>query len=244
MLNDPHVSVLMPVYNNVRFLPEAIHSILNQTYTNFELIFINDGSEEDVGAVVEDFDDTRIVYAENAENIGLTKSLNKALYMARGEIFARQDGDDISRPTRFEEQVPFFSKYDVGLVATYGIQINAFGAKLPYGDYLSKVIKVHSSKIPNTLERHNCILGPSAMFSRKVFDKIGYYDEYMVLAQDYNYWLRLTRFFGCGVVTKELYELREHADKVSHRCRKSWPYDRKLDMARNRAVSHTVIKEQ
>jgi len=238
----PRISVLMPVYNSTQYLVGAIESVLGQTFDDFEFIIVNDGSEEDVGSVVESFDDPRIVYVENDENIGLTKSLNKALDISTGDVFARQDADDYSLPTRFEKQLERIGG-EVGLVATYGIQIDAEGNKVHHGDYLWTQIRIKESNVKRILRSRNCILGPSAMFSREVFDKIGYYDEVMELAQDYNYWLRLTEFFKCAIVREELYALREHGRKVSHTRRKSWPYSKKLSMAQSRAKTHTIIKE-
>jgi glycosyltransferase involved in cell wall biosynthesis len=242
-MKNPKISVIMPVYNGIQYLEEAIRSILGQTYSDFEFIIINDASSEDVGAVVQSFGDSRIVYVENEQNIGLTKSLNKCLDLASGQVLARQDGDDVSEPTRFEKQLPMFQEEGVGLVVSHGCLIDHKGNKLPYGDYIGKQIRLAPAAIPKTLQRGNCILGGSAMFSREVFETIGYYDEVMYLAQDYNYWLRLTQHFTCQVVPEELYRHRQHNDKVSDRLRKSWPYSKKLNLAKARAASHPIIKE-
>ena len=99
------VSVIMGNYNTpVSYLRESIDSILAQTYTDFELIIVDDASTDDSPAVLESYDDPRIRILYNEENLGLAKSLNRALDICRGEFVARMDSDDICLPERFEKQ--------------------------------------------------------------------------------------------------------------------------------------------
>ena len=98
----PKVSVLMSVYNGERYLREAVESILNQTFTDFEFIIIDDGSTDSSRAILASFDDPRIVLLQNETNIGLTRSLNEGLSLARGKYIARQDADDASLLERLE----------------------------------------------------------------------------------------------------------------------------------------------
>ena len=88
------VSVVMPAYNAEKYISEAINSILNQTYTNFEFIIINDGSTDRTADIVESFADKRIVYLENKKNMGIVYSLNRGLAFAKGEYIARMDAED------------------------------------------------------------------------------------------------------------------------------------------------------
>ena len=95
------ISVLMPVYNVEKYLQEAIESILNQTYSNFEFLIINDGSSDKSGEIINSYNDSRIVYLQNNKNKGLVYTLNYGISLAKGEYIARMDGDDISLPDRF-----------------------------------------------------------------------------------------------------------------------------------------------
>ena len=106
-MHQPKVSVVMSAYNGERYLREAVESILNQTFNDFEFIIIDDGSTNSTGQILSSYaaQDPRIVLIRNRENIGLTKSLNKGLALARGEYIARMDADDVSLPNRFSEQV-------------------------------------------------------------------------------------------------------------------------------------------
>src|SRR5438094_2743094 len=99
--NDPLISVLLPVYNASAYLATAIESILTQTFRNYELIIINDGSTDDSLSIIRSFTDDRIKLIDNPANIGLIESLNKGIDLARGKYIARMDADDISLPTRF-----------------------------------------------------------------------------------------------------------------------------------------------
>ena len=105
------VSIVIPVYNAEKYIKEAIESILNQTFSNFEFIIIDDGSIDATEEIIKSFKDSRIVYIKNEKNLGLIKTLNKGISIARGEFIARMDSDDISMPQRFELQLDVFKKY-------------------------------------------------------------------------------------------------------------------------------------
>lgn len=202
------ISVLMPVYNNYKFLDASIKSILNQTYKDFELIIINDGSTEPIEDILNSYKDSRIKIFKNKKNIGLTKCLNRCLDISSGEYIARQDSDDISKPTRFEEQLRLFIE-EIGLVTTYAYAVNEKGKRIP-NPYLDKSSRVNSGDIM----KGNYLVGPSAIYSREVFKKIGYYDDNIYISQDYNYWIRLLKFFKVKILPKELYIMRKHSNSV------------------------------
>jgi len=104
---DPLVSVLMPAYNSEKYIAQAIQSILNQTYENFELCIINDGSTDNTAAVIHQFKDPRIVLVNRRENRGLVETRNSLIEMAQGQYIAYLDNDDIAFPDRLEKQVAF-----------------------------------------------------------------------------------------------------------------------------------------
>jgi len=204
------ISVIMPVFNNLRYLKESIDSILNQTFEDFEFIIIDDGSEEPVYDFIKSYDDPRIVLRKNKENRGLTESLNLCLDLAQGDFIARHDGDDVSLPTRFEEQLKGF-KDNVGLVTTWAYTIDKNGNKLDER-FTRDLIKQPAAEIKKIMlgGGRSIVMGPSAMYSRKVFETIGYYDEFFFYSQDYNYWLRVFRHFDLAVIEKILFMHRAH----------------------------------
>src|SRR5437870_2690752 len=105
----PAVTVLMPVYNGARFLAGAMESVLGQTFGDFELLAINDGSSDQTAEILASSRDPRVRIVENGRNLDLIASLNKGLDLARGDYVARMDQDDLALPKRLEKQVHFLS---------------------------------------------------------------------------------------------------------------------------------------
>jgi glycosyltransferase involved in cell wall biosynthesis len=178
----------MSVYNGETYLNEAINSILNQTYTDFEFIIINDGSTDKSWSIIEENskNDARIVPI-NQENMGLTRSLNKAVSLARGQYIARMDDSDISMPNRIKNQVEFlnFNKsYD--LVGTHHLIINE----------KSEVINEANTKysheaIMSLLQRRNQFAHGSLLFTKGIFNQVGGYRNFFIYTQDYDFLLRI-----------------------------------------------------
>lgn len=110
-MNNCLISIILPAYNAECFLKEAIDSILAQTYTNFELIVLNDGSTDRTEEIILSYDDPRIRYVKNDTNLKLIKTLNKGIDLARGKYIARMDADDISLPTRLEKEYEFMEAH-------------------------------------------------------------------------------------------------------------------------------------
>ena len=97
----------MSVFNNEQYIRQAVDSIINQTFTNFEFLIIDDASSDNMPKILRDYNDPRIRIITNEENLGLTKSLNKGIAASLGEYIARQDADDVSLPKRLESQIAF-----------------------------------------------------------------------------------------------------------------------------------------
>lgn len=113
------ISCIMPAYNAGKYIRVAIDSILNQTYKNFELIIINDGSSDNTEEIILSYNDPRIVYIKNEKNIKLIKTLNKGIDVAKGEFISRMDSDDQALPSLFEEELREFALHpDAGIVNT------------------------------------------------------------------------------------------------------------------------------
>ncbi|MEX2027951.1 MAG: glycosyltransferase family 2 protein [Candidatus Curtissbacteria bacterium] len=110
-MKTPKISVIMSVYNGMPFLAEAVDSILGQTYKNFEFIIVDDASQDGTWKYLKSIKDKRIKLLHNPKNLGVAKSLNLALKTSTGNYAARMDSDDISLPTRFQEQAQFLEKH-------------------------------------------------------------------------------------------------------------------------------------
>jgi len=125
---EPKVTVLMPVYNGERYLNEAVDSILGQTFTDFEFLIIDDASTDKTPEILRSYDDPRIRVVTNEENLGLSKSLNKGLALARGEFIARMDADDVSYPYRLQVQHEFMTQHPgAGVIGSWAEYIDRKG---------------------------------------------------------------------------------------------------------------------
>lgn len=163
----PKVTVLMPVYNGERFLRPAIESILNQTFTDFELLIINDGSTDSSDAIIRSYSDPRIVYRVNERNVNLAQTLNKGTELARGKYIARMDSDDISLPRRLEKQVWFLDTHpEIALLGTGCAQINEANRRLRYFRMPS-----HPLVIRWKIIFLNCFIHSSVMFRKQALEK-------------------------------------------------------------------------
>lgn len=193
----PAISIIMSVYNGAKYLREAIDSILNQTFTDFEFIIINDGSTDKTGEILKQYDDDRIVMIHNNENIGLTKSLNKGIQISKGKYVARMDGDDISMAERIEKQVQFMEKNkNVEVLGTDYYTIDESGKRIE-----AKLrIPYTSEEIKKYIFLFNPFVHSSIMIRRSVIEELGIYDERFELAQDYELILRiLSKYEGCNL---------------------------------------------
>ena len=206
----PTISVIMSVFNEgtrERFLREAIESILNQTFADFEFLIVNDGSTDSSLEIIQSYQDKRIRVINNEENIGLTRSLNKAIRQARGEYIARQDADDISLPNRFEEQIKYFEEHPgVALLGTSVYRIDE------QGKVLGRIIV--PAKPGRSLLRENQFNHGSTMFKREAVKRLGGYNELLRYSQDYELWVRLAKYYEVSNLTQVLYGLRFHRENI------------------------------
>jgi len=197
----PKVTVLMSVYNGEKYLREAIDSILDQTFCDFEFLIINDGSTDSSTDIIRSYDDSRIRLIENEKNIGLTRSLNKGLKLARGEYIARMDADDISLPDRLEEQVSFLDEHkNVAIVSSSVIFINSCGKKVG-----SWNLAANSDEIKKIfLKDQNQIAHPFSMYKKKCVEKVGMYREEFEVAQDVDLWMRMIEQYDIANIKETL----------------------------------------
>lgn len=191
MNKNPKISVIMPIYNAEPYLKEAIESILNQTYDDFEFIIINDGSEDKSLDIIKQYSklDKRIKIVSR-ENKGLIYSLNEGISISSGEFIARMDGDDISMPDRFEKQINFFSNNDIGILGTL---VNVFGD----GDAKRKEFSneflnwdPNDTDIEWMLLKGYSICHPSLMIKKDILRKLNGYNYNYLYAEDYDLILR------------------------------------------------------
>jgi glycosyltransferase involved in cell wall biosynthesis len=207
---NPIISVVMSVYNGEKYLNDAIGSIINQTFSDFEFIIINDGSTDSTQMIIDSYNDCRIrKYYQ--QNMGLTKALNRGLKIAEGKYIARQDADDISLAQRFCYQVDFLNKNkDVGLVGTHAAAIDSNGKEI--GIWKTPI---SHNKISEQLKRGNSFAHGSVMLRKKTIQEIGGYREKFMYTQDYDLWLRISEKFKTANIGKVLYRSRRTSKSIS-----------------------------
>lgn len=188
-MSSPAVTVLLPVYNAGRFLKRAIESVLDQTFTDFELLIIDDGSTDESVLVIKTFQDKRIRLVCNEKNYGLIDTLNKGLALAKGKYIARMDQDDICLPTRFEKQVPYLESHsETAVVATHIMQINADEEEL--GTWDQDVLNTSPEQIFKTTAKTNCIAHPSVMMRTNIIRDYQY-NKKQKGSEDWDLWMQL-----------------------------------------------------
>jgi glycosyltransferase involved in cell wall biosynthesis len=203
-MNKPLISVVLPVYNCEKYISAAIDSILKQTFNDFELIIINDGSSDRSEQLILSFSDVRIKYIKQ-ENKGLAKTLNYGVSVSQGEFIARMDADDISEPFRFERQFDVFKKNpDVGIVSSNVQYINEEGSAMGFSlSYTSEML------VLKALKKGNVIFHPSVMFKKDIFELVGGYDEVIgCYFEDYLLWLEMLRKTRIAIIRKPLVRYR------------------------------------
>jgi glycosyltransferase involved in cell wall biosynthesis len=188
-MSDPLISVLMPAYNAERYVAEAVRSILDQSFGDFEFVIIDDGSTDRTRAILERFAarDGRIRLVSRP-NRGLVATLNEGLGLARGELIARMDADDVALPDRFEHQVAFLREHpEVVCLGGAYLMIDAKGWVMIDNHPPEEDREIQEELLKGV----TCLIHPAAMMRRDAVRAAGGYDERMEQSEDLDLWLRL-----------------------------------------------------
>lgn len=210
----PAVTVLMSCYNASRYLPEAVESILTQSYRDYEFIIVNDGSTDNTSDVLRRYaaQDDRIVLIEK-ENSGLADSLNVGIEAARGMWIARLDADDIALPCRLERQVAFMVNH---------LDCHLLGSALSIIDGKGMTVKrhrypAHHDRLLSDLRRFRPFFAHStAMFVTEAVRRRGGYNTYYRRSQDKDLWLRVAEWGQIACLQEPLVNIRRHGEQISH----------------------------
>ena len=203
--SPPHISVVLPAYNAEKYLDQAVRSILAQTFTDFELIIVDDGSIDNTLAIAHNLADPRIRVIANKENRGIPKTRNIGWKAATGEFIAHQDADDYSHPTRLEKQITYLRKNPrVGVLGTNRQTINRQGKIRDHKPMPEQAVF-------DDLLHRNLIINGSAMVRRSVLEQADGCDEWFRLSSDYDLWLRIADGIAwIRNLPEALYVHREH----------------------------------
>jgi glycosyltransferase involved in cell wall biosynthesis len=206
----PPVSVVMPVFNMGKYVGEAIQSILTQTFTGFEFIIIDDGSNDNSWDVIRSFEDERIFAVKNDSNLGNYPSRNRGMRLARGKYIAVMDADDVAFPIRLRTQFDFMEENPDVLACGSAYQImNSNKIKRYNCEY---------EKIKYNLIANLCMPHPTIMFRKDCLNNSSFYDEKFRYAADYDFICRLAMIGKIINLEEALLYRRFHDEQISKAC--------------------------
>ena len=227
----PRVSVLFTCYNHIRYLPEAWQSVLDQTFTDWEIIAIDDGSTDGTRDWLADptRQDPRVTVILNETNLGTYGSLNRALKASKGEFIAILNDDDVWAPRKLEAQLALFAEHpEVGLVHTDGWFIDGDGNKREDSPLGFEYPRFETGDIFASLLHHNLIITSAALARRACFAAVGEFNEAYYGSADWEMWLRIAERWPMGCVAEPLTFYRVHGANASHKLERIWKDDQML----------------
>lgn len=205
----PTVSVIIPTYNRKKLISESIQSVLDQTFQDFEIIVVDDGSTDGTAEVIKLFPTEKLKYVYQ-KNSGRSNARNHALRLAKGRYVAFLDSDDLYLPGKLELQVGYMEEHsEVSMIYTSAYCMDENGNLINH-HYDAKVsgwiYKYIAFFVPVTITL------PTVMIRREVFDKVGGFDEKMERFEDTDMWRRISKHFYIGAITEPTCKLRTHSD--------------------------------
>ena len=207
----PKISVVMPAYNAEKYIGESIESILNQTFTDFEFIIIDDGSTDRTAEIIKSYNDKRIKYVKNEINSGIVFSLNRGLDLAQGKYIARMDADDIAMKERFDKQLNYMEHNSC--IAVVGSNINMFGEDIETKTFLfdtdCRIAKAN-------LIFNSCLAHPTALIRKSILDdnNLKYNPDFNGF-EDYELWWRIAKVSEISVLDDILLNYRIHKMQIT-----------------------------
>lgn len=213
--HTPVISVLMPCYNAAEYMREAIDSVLDQTYTDFELICINDGSTDDTQMIIDEYaENDKRIRSITKENSGLPDSLNAGLEKAGGEWIARLDADDVAFPYRFEQQMAYINQNKGTVLLGSGcVIIDSSGNEVKRYRYPAG----HSELMKYFRKKMTPFPHSSAVFSKDTAAEAGNYSTRFHAGEDIDLWLRMSTCGSIACLSDALIKLRKHSGSITAR---------------------------
>ena len=213
-MGDPTLTVVMAVFNGALYLREAVDSLLAQTFADFELLIVDDGSTDATRAIIESYSDRRITLLANERNLGLSRSLNRGVALARGDYVARMDADDISEQDRLATQFEFLERHpDVVVVGSSYTLIDQHGRHVG-----RRWVPCDDAGIRWMLQFCSPFAHSAVMMRKTALEDLAaVYDESLVYAMDYDLWIRLAELGRLANLNELLVRWRIHPDSMTGR---------------------------
>jgi len=208
---NPTVSVIIPTFNRAHLVGRAIHSVLVQTYQDFEIIVVDDGSTDNTEKVIKSFNDPRIRYVRHEKNKGGSAARNTGIKTARGKYIAFLDDDDEWLPEKLEKQINKFQT----LPSIFGVVYSGFSYVSENGEIISNVIPTLRGKVYDNLLKENILGSPTPLIKKNCFKKAGLFDETLPSCQDWDMWIRLSKYYYFDFVPDILAKHYVHRHRIS-----------------------------
>jgi glycosyltransferase involved in cell wall biosynthesis len=211
---NPKISVLMPVYNMEKYVSEAIESILDQTYTEFEFIIIDDCSTDKTWEIIKEYagKDKRIIIEKNERNLGISGTRNKLISLAKGIYVVWQDADDISSPYRIDHQYKFMEEHpEIGISGGF---INYFSEE---GDHGIRKYPADDQALRKMIFKYSPIAQPAAIIRKECFDVTGLFPMASPVAEDLAMSFQIGTKYKFGNLQEVLIKYRENRNGATFR---------------------------
>jgi len=201
---DPKVSVIIPTYNRARSVSSAIQSVLDQTFEDFEIIVVDDGSTDNTKEVIKSFKDKKIHYLRHIKNKGSQAARNTGIKHSKGKFIAFLDDDDMWLPQKLERQLTIIEdKPDIGVIYTGFVFIS--DGKVYYVYTPSLRGNIYYDVLKKTVAATSTVL-----LRRECFNKVGFFDEHLPRYEDWDLWIRLAKHFKFDFIKEPLVLCRFH----------------------------------
>ena len=208
------ITIIIPTYNRANLLSRAIKSVLNQTFKDFELIVVDDGSTDNTAEVIKKFQeqDKRIRYIQHDKNKGTAATRNIGIKAAKGEYIAFLDSDDEWFPEKLEKQVSLFEhslRKNLGFVSCNYLEFYSESGR----EVLYRVPR-HKSSLKVLLESNTLCNSSNVMIKKEVFDNVGHFDEKIKIGEDWDMWIRIAQKYNFDFVEEPLFKYYIHQNNI------------------------------
>jgi glycosyltransferase involved in cell wall biosynthesis len=212
MVKNPTVSVIIPTHNRAKLIGKAIKSVLNQTYQDFEIIIVDDGSTDNTEETVKSFNNFKIRYISHSNNRGISAARNTGIRASRGKYIALLDSDDEWLPEKLDQQIKVFqnASSEVGVVCSWSYNIDE------KGNYISKrCLPKKDGYIYEDLLSTNPISVPTVLIRKECFHRVGLFDNLLNAQQDWDMWIRIAKYYKFVLIKIPLVKYRIHPNQIS-----------------------------
>lgn len=210
---QPLISIVLPIYNGEKYMRQSIDSVISQTFTNWELLIVDDGSTDQTAAIAQEYEcmDARIHYYKNPHNMRLPRTLNRGFSLAKGDYLTWTSDDNIYYPAALEKMYAALTEEKKEFVFASCDVIDGDGKIVECIMVNDRAVKIMAGANP---------VGACFLYSRKAYEATGEYDPEMTLVEDFDYWQRISMKFPPACISEKLYAYRWHDGALTSTMRK------------------------